>query len=219
MVELNRLTGTNRISEEYGLLNDNSETIEQAFEDTDASVVHVQQNLDDHEADDTRHWTTADRDKMNGIDPGAQVNSVKSVAGRTGDVAIGWTDVEFRPSSSVVAIDDAVTKVGGIEEGAEVNQNAFAQVNNIAASSESDAFTITGGTGISVSTNPTTKTVNITATGSSTPGPHASSHLEDGSDPIPLATQTNGGLMGAGDKAKLDAIPSGPPWTWADLEG
>ncbi|OUS70308.1 hypothetical protein B1748_29170 [Paenibacillus sp. MY03] len=218
-MELNRLTGTNRISEEYNLLNDNADTIEQAFEESDASVVGVQQNLDDHEADDTRHWTTADRDKMNGIAPGAQVNSVTSVAGRTGAVAVGWTDVESRPSSSVAAIDAAVTKVGGIEAGAEVNQNAFAQVNNITASSESDALTITGGTGISVSTNPTTKTVNITATGSSTPGPHAASHLEDGSDPIPLATPTNGGLMSAEDKDKLNSIPSGPPWTWADLEG
>lgn len=77
------------------------------------------------------------------------------------------------------------TKLDGIEDGAEPNQNAFAQVNNVAAASESDTLTITGGTGITISTNPTTKTVTVTATGTATPGAHGSSHNNDGSDPIP----------------------------------
>lgn len=77
------------------------------------------------------------------------------------------------------------TKLAGIATGAEVNQNAFAQVNNIPAGAKSDTITVTGGTGITVTNNPTTKTLTVTATGTATPGAHGSSHNGDGSDPIP----------------------------------
>lgn len=77
------------------------------------------------------------------------------------------------------------TKLAGIATGAEVNQNAFAQVNNIPAGVKSDTLTVTGGTGITVTNNPTTKTMTVTATGTATPGAHGSSHNGDGSDPIP----------------------------------
>lgn len=77
------------------------------------------------------------------------------------------------------------TKLAGIATGAEVNQNAFAQVNNIPAGAKSDTLTVTGGTGITVTNNPTTKTMTVTATGTATPGAHGSSHNGDGSDPIP----------------------------------
>ncbi|ASA20951.1 hypothetical protein [Paenibacillus donghaensis] len=77
------------------------------------------------------------------------------------------------------------TKLAGIAAGAEVNQNAFATVNNIPAAAKSDTLTVTGGTGITVTTNPTTKTMFVTATGIATPGAHGSSHNNDGSDPIP----------------------------------
>jgi hypothetical protein len=77
------------------------------------------------------------------------------------------------------------TKLAGVATGAEVNQNAFAQVNNILAGAKSDTLTVTGGTGITVTNNPTTKTMTVTATGTATPGAHGSSHNGDGSDPIP----------------------------------
>lgn len=77
------------------------------------------------------------------------------------------------------------TKLSGISAGAEVNQNAFAQINNIPAAVESDTLTVTGGTGITITNNPTTKTLTVTATGTATPGAHGSSHNNDGSDPIP----------------------------------
>ncbi|WP_036705444.1 hypothetical protein, partial [Paenibacillus graminis] len=44
------------------------------------------------------------------------------------------------------------TKLAGIAAGAEVNQNSFAKVNNIDAAAKSDALTVTGGTGITVTT-------------------------------------------------------------------
>lgn len=88
-------------------------------------------------------------------------------------------------------------KLDSVETGAEANQNAFAKVNDLEADDPSDEVTISGGTGITVTTNPNTKEVIVTATGSSTPGPHGSSHTEHGADPIPTATTTEGGLMSA----------------------
>lgn len=84
---------------------------------------------------------------------------------------------------------------------------SIAQVNNIAFDAD-DTLTIEGGTGIAVTTNPNNKKVTITATGTSTPGAHGSSHTEFGADPIPNATTTEGGLMSAADKTRLDGATS-----------
>lgn len=99
-------------------------------------------------------------------------------------------------------------KLDGIEEGAQVNQNAYAKVNGMEADNPSDEVTIEGGTGITVTQNPNEKKVTITATGESTPGPHGTSHMEHGADPIPNATISEGGLMSAEDKQKLDELDS-----------
>lgn len=77
------------------------------------------------------------------------------------------------------------TKLAGIDDGAQVNQFAFAAINTIMATSPSDTVTFENGTGISITYNPTTKKITWTATGESTPGPHGGSHDPDGSDPIP----------------------------------
>lgn len=77
---------------------------------------------------------------------------------------------------------------------AQENQNAFSGVNDVVATTKTDKFFLVGGVGITVTTDPDTKSVRITATGESTPGPHAESHLTDGSDPIPIATTMVDGL-------------------------
>ncbi|MBP1999765.1 hypothetical protein J2Z69_000784 [Paenibacillus shirakamiensis] len=77
------------------------------------------------------------------------------------------------------------TKLAGIATGAEVNQNSFSTLNDILATVKSDILKFKGGTGITVTTNPSTKEVLITATGQSTPGAHGSSHNLNGADPIP----------------------------------
>lgn len=122
-------------------------------------------------------------------------------------------------------------KLDGIEPGAEPNQNAFAQVNNVVAASESDTLTIAGGTGITISTNPTTKTVTVTATGTATPGAHGSSHDNDGSDPIPDLVALRGEFdaltaadIGAetpdGAQARVDALAGvGNTKTVAEVAG
>jgi len=78
-------------------------------------------------------------------------------------------------------------KLASIEPGAQVNQNAFSRVNDVQATTEEDALTIEGGTGIAITTDPTQKRVVITATGQATPGPHATSHITGGADVIPDA--------------------------------
>jgi len=91
---------------------------------------------------------------------------------------------------------------------AELDQKAdraFAQVNGMQAGTKDDALTIAGGPGITVTENPNNKTVIVTATGTATPGPHGSAHLEFGADPIPYATLTEGGLMSAADKQMLSS--------------
>lgn len=109
------------------------------------------------------------------------------------------------------------TKLDGIEDGAEPNQPAFSQVNDVVAASESDALTIEGGTGITITTNPTTRKVVVTATGDATPGAHGPSHNNDGADPIPdlvtlrgefdaLTPASIGAETPAGAQEKVDAL-------------
>ncbi|MEK3796106.1 hypothetical protein MKX42_30655 [Paenibacillus sp. FSL R7-0204] len=98
------------------------------------------------------------------------------------------------------------TKLSEIEAKAEVNQNAFAVINTLIASAKSDTVTFEGGTGITISVNTATKKVTWTATGTATPGAHASSHLPGGSDPIALATSSAAGLMAAADKVDLTNV-------------
>lgn len=89
------------------------------------------------------------------------------------------------------------TKLEGIAEGAEVNQNAFATVSDgttsIQAASKTDTVTFVGDGDVTVEADAQTKTVTIGAT-------------------IPTyeeATQSAAGLMSAADKTKLDGVDAG----------
>jgi len=91
-------------------------------------------------------------------------------------------------------------KLNGIAAGAEVNQNAFAVINDVEASSNSDTVIFVGGTGITVTTDPEGKRIVLTATGEATPGAHASSHITGGTDVIPDAViGGSSGLMSGAD--------------------
>jgi hypothetical protein len=91
---------------------------------------------------------------------------------------------------------------------AQENQNAFSGVNDISATTKTDNVYFVGGVGITVTTDPATKKVTITATGTSTPGPHAFSHLTGGSDPIPVATAGSDGLMSKDSVTSLSSARS-----------
>lgn len=181
-------------------------------------------SINAHIAEQTAHGSTA------AATPGAimqrdSAGRAKVAAPAAADDIARKAEVDAVQEALDDHIDDAYVhlseadrdKLDGIEAGAQPNQNAFAQVNNVVAASESDTLTIVGGTGIAVTTNPTTKTVTLTATGDATPGPHGPSHDPDGSDPIPalsalidafdaLTAADIGAETPAGAQAKVDAL-------------
>ncbi|SET62083.1 hypothetical protein [Paenibacillus sp. NFR01] len=97
------------------------------------------------------------------------------------------------------------TKLAGIAAGAEVNQNAFSKIvvtgqGDIIAQSETGTLTFAAGTGLTITTDPAAGKLTFTATGESTPGPHASSHITGGTYVIPIAvTGGASGLMSGAD--------------------
>ncbi|MDN8591878.1 phage tail protein [Paenibacillus sp. 11B] len=95
------------------------------------------------------------------------------------------------------------TKLNGIAAGAEVNQNAFAVINDVEASGKSDTVIFVGGTGITVTTDPEGKRIVLTATGEATPGAHASSHITGGTDVIPDAVIGGSSGLMSGTDAKF----------------
>ncbi|MCL6457744.1 MAG: phage tail protein [Gorillibacterium sp.] len=116
-------------------------------------------------------------------------NMIKAITGKASWRTAPATTLEAAKThmdSSVLHVTQAEhNKLTGIAAGAEVNQLAFSQVNNIPATSKTDTINIVAGTGIIITNNPATKTVKLEANGESLPGAHGSSHDIDGSDPIP----------------------------------
>lgn len=86
------------------------------------------------------------------------------------------------------------TKLGGISEGAEVNQNAFSRVTvgniNIDADSKTDALTLAAGSNITITPDATNDKITIAAQDTT----------------YDVATTSANGLMSAADKTKLDSI-------------
>ncbi|WP_138751847.1 hypothetical protein [Paenibacillus sinopodophylli] len=112
-----------------------------------------------------------------------------SVRHLTAEERTAWNNKVDKVAGKQLTTEDYTTteksKLAGTATGAEVNQNAFAKVNNMDATGKSDTLTLTGGVGITITNNPGTRTATITATGSAAPGAHGTTHNEDGADPIP----------------------------------
>ena len=171
-----------------------------------AEVDKVQTNLDTHTGNADIHVTKPDKNKWNNHVDNPDIHVTKAQKDNWDSKAPGntATDLAAHKADTVVHVTKADhDKLNGIASGAEVNQNAFSKVNDIPATSKTDTVKIVAGTGIAVTTNPADKSVNITATGTATPGKHATSHLSDGSDPIPEATTVRSGLMSAQDKQDI----------------
>lgn len=138
-----------------------------------------------------------------------------------GSFNVGVTDVKI-DSSSIVTQGIAniptastsakglmttaqVTKLNGIETGAEVNQNAFGEITvdvggtpiTIAATEESDEITFTPGSNVTLTPDDTNKTITIAATDTKY------SVVTAGT------STTSGGLMSQADKTKLNGIATG----------
>lgn len=233
-VSYRHLTGTNRISEEYGIINENFDDVADDINAINTDTGNLQQDVQAAQQTADTAITKADAAQQTadtGVTNAAAAQTSANQAQATADQGItaagaaqaaadaAQQDLDVHKADKVAHLSSTEhDKLTGIQSGAEKNQNAFAKVNDLDAANPSDSLTIKAGPGIAVTTNPNSKEVEITATGTSTPGPHASSHLEHGSDPIPDATPTTGGLMSAADKTKLDKLKL-PPWTWQDLEG
>lgn len=151
---------------------------------------NINTEVTNHVSNQYIHVTTEEKNNWNSKAPGS---IEKTLQEHISDTVVHVTKADH-------------DKINGIEPGAEINQNAFSKVNDINATLKTDTVTFKGGTGISVTSNPLNKEIEITATGTSTPGPHGTSHLEHGSDPIPLATETDGGLMSAADKQAVNSL-------------
>lgn len=144
---------------------------------------------------------------------------------RKAEVDAVQTNLDEHEADAAVHLSaDDRSKLNGIVDGAEPNQNAFTQVNDVVAAAETDTLTIEGGTGITVTTNPTTKKVIVTATGDATPGAHGSSHNIDGADPIPdlVALRSDFDALtpadiGAASTADLQAVDSDVTEKLADI--
>ena len=205
------LIGTKKISEDFGNINIGFDMVQQDMEGNKSVA-------DSHIADKTIHVTQADKDNWNSKAPGSTLTDFNTHK-NNGDIHVTktkkdeWdskapgntkTELDAHVADKVVHVTKADhDKLSSIEEGAEVNQLAFSKVNDVSAKSKTDSLKIKGGIGITVTSNPDTNEVTVTATGNATPGPHAETHLPGGTDVIPFATETVGGLMSEQDKKNI----------------
>ncbi|MCY9760935.1 hypothetical protein M5X06_18805 [Paenibacillus alvei] len=208
------LIGTKKISEDFGNINIGFDKVQQDMEGNKSVA-------DSHIADKSIHVTQADKDNWNSKAPGSTLTDFNAHK-NNGDIHVTkakkdeWdskapgntkTELDAHVSDKVVHVtQDDHDKLGSIEEGAEVNQLAFSKVNDVSAKSKTDSLKIKGGIGITVSSNPDTNEVTVTATGDATPGPHAETHLPGGTDVIPFANETVGGLMSEQDKKDIGQL-------------
>ena len=119
--------------------------------------------------------SAADKSKLDGITAGAAVASVSGTApivssGGTSP-AISITAATTSAAGSMSASDKS--KLDGIAAGAEVNQNAFSNFavsgqTTVAADSKTDTLTLVAGSNITITTNASTDSITIAASGGGT---------------------------------------------------
>jgi len=213
------LIGTKKISEDFGNINIGFDKVQQDMEGNKSVA-------DSHIADKTIHVTQGDKDNWNSKAPGSTLTDFNAHK-NNGDIHVTkakkdeWdskapgntkTELDTHVADKVVHVtQDDHDKLGSIEEGAEVNQLAFSIIKvsgqgDITAKLKTDILRIAGGTGITITTDPNTGEVKVTATGDATPGPHAETHLPGGTDVIPFANETVGGLMSEQDKKDIGEL-------------
>ncbi|MFW5436366.1 hypothetical protein [Paenibacillus apiarius] len=210
------LVGSKKISEDFNNINVGFDKVQQdmdskssgdhrhpnATDTTDGFMSAADKAKSDASTSAATPGTLAQRDAA-GRMKAAAPDAADDVA-RKAEVDTVQTDLDSHKADAVMHVtSEDHEKLDGIEEGAEANQNAFSKVNDIEASEKTDSLTFKGGVGIKITTNPVTNEVTVTSTGESTPGSHGSSHTEHGADPIPIATESEGGLMSAADKTEF----------------
>lgn len=174
-----------------------------AIQNNTSTASSINTKVDTHIANASVHVTPAEKDTYNGHIANTNIHVTTTDKNNWNSKAPGSVQTDLQQHVGNTDIHTSLaekTKLAGIQTGAEVNQNAFSKVNDVNATGKTDALTLTGGTGITVTTNPSSKTVIFTATGDATPGPHALSHITGGTDVIPDAViGGNSGLMSGAD--------------------
>lgn len=184
-----------------------------------------------------------DAAKLDGIQAGAEVNVnadwnassgdaqilnkptfVASVSGSAPIVSSGGTTPALSITAATTTDAGSMSaadklKLDGIASGAEVNQNAYANIlvgaTTISANSESDTLTLIAGANITLTPNAGSESITIAATGStgvssvSGTAPIVSSGGSTPAISITNATTSAAGAMSASDKSKLDGIAAG----------
>ncbi|WP_019636114.1 hypothetical protein [Paenibacillus fonticola] len=195
------ITGSKKISEDW-------DNINRAFDNVQADVDAKATTVNSHIANADIHVTAAKKAEWDGHVSNADIHVTAAQKAAWDTKADGSTAAELADhvADQVVHVTQADhDKLASIEDGAQVNQNAFSKVNDIEAADPSSQFYIVGGIGITVTTNPNSGEVTVTATGDAAPGAHGSTHTEHGADPIPTATLTEGGLLSAAQLAEIVA--------------
>lgn len=112
--------------------------------------------------------------------------------------AINVTWAQITLTSTLLA------KINSLQVGAEANQNAISVIDvpnaDIEATSKTDQIHFVGGTGINIWGDAASKTITFSTVG------HSVSHLPNGADALPLATEAMPGLLDSIDKAKINRI-------------
>ena len=124
-----------------------------------------------------------------------------AVINHTHDAATASTSGSGGAAGFISATDQE--KLNGISTGAEVNQNAFANVtvgnDTIAADAKQDTLTLTAGSNVTITADTTNDAVTIAATDTT----------YSNATPSTSGTGGSAGLMSAVDKEKLDGIAAG----------
>jgi hypothetical protein len=158
--------------------------------------------------------TASDKNKLDGIAAGAQVNTVTSVAGRTGIVTLSKTDVALANVDNTTDLNKPISTLAQTaldSKAASVHTHALAALSGVSLTSPSvgevlkyngtawvnDTDATAGGSG---STNLSSSTSATTVTVASDTGTDAT---------LAAATGSAAGVMTAADKSKLDGIASG----------
>ncbi len=131
----------------------------------------------------TNDYTTAEKDKLSNVADGAQVNVIESVKVNGTALPINSKSVNIDLSTPLANKVDKVegkglstndytttekTKLSGIEEGAEVNQNAFSGIKvgatTVSAASKTDTVELKAGSNVTLSASGKVITINAAAT-------------------------------------------------------
>jgi ribosomal 50S subunit-recycling heat shock protein len=134
---------------------------------------------------------------IKGISANATTVTVTYGNGTTATFETQDTDTTYENATTAVAglmSETDKAKLDGIETGAEVNQNAFANIvvgdDTIAAGAKQATFNVAAGDNVTLNASTATNTLTITATDTT----------------YENATTAEAGLMSATDKAKLDGV-------------